>query len=85
VSKDIDATKVLERFAPQIRWVTTSVMQSFELDYHFRDDVQQEAEILVITYAGLLDKKVAYADQLERWVSEVGRRDSRKGDTRLQS
>lgn len=71
MSKDIDATAVLERFAPQIRWVVSSVMQSFELDYHFRDDVLQEAEILVITYAGLLDKKVAYADQLDRWVNEV--------------
>lgn len=71
MSKDIEAVEILERFAPQIRWVTDSVMESFDLEHHFKDDVRQEAEILVITYAGLLDKHVAYADQLARWEIEA--------------
>lgn len=71
MSNDVEARKVLERFAPQIRWVTDSVMDSFDLERHYKDDVRQEAEILVITYAGLLDEHVAYAGQLSRWESEV--------------
>jgi hypothetical protein len=71
VVKDLEATNVLKRFAPQIRWVTDSVMQSFDLEPHFKDDVRQEAEILVITYAGLLDKHVARAGLLHRWTVEA--------------
>ena len=67
MSKNIDAVNVLDRFAPQIRWVTDSVMQSFELEPHFKDDVRQEANILVITYASLLDGNVAFSGQLARW------------------
>jgi DNA-binding transcriptional ArsR family regulator len=77
MSKNIDAASVLDRFAPQIRWVTDSVMQSFDLEYHFRDDVRQEAEILVITYAGLLDFRVARFGQLLRWEAEVSGDESR--------
>lgn len=71
MTKDLDAIDVLERFAPQIRWVTDSVMDSFELEHHFKDDVRQEAEILVVTYAGLFDKHVAYSGQLDRWIAET--------------
>lgn len=67
MSKDTEAVKLLERFAPQLRWVTDSIMQSFDLESHFKDDVRQEAEILVITYAQLLDEHVSYAGQLARW------------------
>jgi hypothetical protein len=52
-------------------------MQSFDLEQHFRDDVKQEADILVITYASLLDVNVAYSGQLVRWEFEVAKDESR--------
>lgn len=52
---DTQARNVLDRFSNQIGWVTDSVMRSFELEPHFYDDLRQEAEIRVLTFAGLLD------------------------------
>jgi len=56
VSKDIDAISVLDRFAPQIRWVTDSMMDSFELEPHFKDEVRQEGQVLLMSYASLFDE-----------------------------
>ena len=71
------ARQVLDRFASQIRWVTDAVMNSFSLEPIFRDDVRQEAEILVITYAGLLHKHAAYSGQLRRWAANVSNNETR--------
>ena len=51
---DIQARETLERFAPQLRWVVDSVMRSFQLSTHYRDEVEQEAQILLISYADLM-------------------------------
>ena len=72
MSKELEARKVLERFAPQIRWVTDSVMDSFELESHFKDDVRQEAEIQVMAYAGLLDEHVWMFGVLSEWEALAG-------------
>lgn len=71
MTKDLDATKVLERFAPQIRWVTDSVMESFDLEPHFKDDIRQEAEIQVMAYAGLLDEHVWMFGALSKWETQA--------------
>lgn len=71
MTKDLDATKVLERFAPQIRWVTDSVMESFDLEPHFKDDIRQEAEIQVMAYAGLLDEHVWMFGALAKWETQA--------------
>lgn len=50
------AQAVLDRFAPQLRWTVNSVMDRFSLPGTFYDDLRQDAEILLITYAGLMHK-----------------------------
>ncbi|MGH7238846.1 MAG: hypothetical protein ACREHG_02145, partial [Candidatus Saccharimonadales bacterium] len=70
MGKNDEAVKVLNRFAPQIRWVVESVMQSFELEPHFKDDLKQEAEIQVMSFAGLLDKPIWMFGSLEKWESQ---------------
>jgi hypothetical protein len=67
MSKNLEAVAVLERFAPQIRWVISSVMSSFELEPHFKDDVRQEAEIQVMSYANLLDEPIWMTGALAKW------------------
>jgi hypothetical protein len=42
-------------------------MSSFELEPHFKDDVRQEAEIQVMSYAGLLDEPIWMAGALAKW------------------
>jgi hypothetical protein len=52
----VEANTVLERFAPQLRWVVDSIMSSFELEPHFKDDVKQEGQILLMSYGSLFDE-----------------------------
>ena len=66
------ATEVLERFAPQIRWVTDSVMQSFELEPHFKDDVKQEARTLIMSYASLFNEPVWGDGRLAKFEAQAG-------------
>ena len=58
MSKETEALALLERFAPQLRWVVDSVVESFELEPHFRDDVTQEGRNLLMSYAGLFEVPV---------------------------
>ena len=67
MTKDLEAVDVLERFAPQIRWVTDSVMQSFDLEPHFKDDVKQEAQIRIMSYADLFDENIDGHGRLVKW------------------
>jgi len=71
VDKDLEAVAVLERFAPQLRWVVDSVMQSFELEHHFKDDVRQEASIRVMAYADLFDSDTDGHGRLRRWAERA--------------
>jgi hypothetical protein len=68
VDKDIEAINVLARFAPQIRWVTDSVVHSFELELHFRDDVKQQAEIRIMSYADLFEVVMDGHGRLAKWI-----------------
>lgn len=52
----MEANDVLERFAPQLRWVVDSIMNSFDLEPHFKDDVRQEGQILLMSYGSLFDE-----------------------------
>lgn len=72
MNKDYSATEVLERFAPQIRWVTDSVMQSFELEPHFKDDVRQEARTLIMSYASLFNEPVWGDGRLAKFEAQAG-------------
>lgn len=67
MDKDMEAQKLLERFAPQLRWVVDSVMQSFELEPHFKDDIRQEAEIRLLAYADLFDASIDGHGRLAKW------------------
>ena len=49
-----DAADILDRFAVQIRWVVWSIRKSFKLEYHYIDDLTQEASLLVLSYAGIV-------------------------------
>lgn len=49
-----DPSTVLDRFAPQLRWIIDSIRSSFELPEHEIDDLRQEANILLMSYAGLM-------------------------------
>lgn len=53
--KETLSRNVLDRFSNQIGWVVDSVMESFELEDHFYDDLRQEANIRVLTFAGILE------------------------------
>ena len=55
---DTQARETLERFAPQLRWVVDSVMRSFQLSHHYRNEVEQEARILLTSYADLFDTPI---------------------------
>ena len=66
---DTQARNVLERFSNQIGWVVDSVAVSFDLEPHFKDDLRQEANIRVITYADLLEGWGA--GRLFRWVKKT--------------
>src|SRR3954447_11309453 len=61
-----ETTAVLDRFASQIRWVTESVLASFELPDHMLEDLRQDASILVLSYAGIIKgrqfNKLAYIE-----------------------
>ena len=57
-NKDTQASETLERFAPQLRWVVDSVMRSFQLPYSNKDEVEQEAQVLLISYADLFDTPI---------------------------
>jgi len=49
-----EASAVLDRFAPQIRWIVDTILRSFELEPHWEDDLCQDANILVLSYAGFI-------------------------------
>lgn len=49
-----DPSTVLDRFAPQLRWIVESIHSSFELPEHELDDLRQEANILLMSYAGII-------------------------------
>jgi hypothetical protein len=71
MNKQIEARRILGLYAPQVRWTVDYVMDRFELESAFKDDIRQEAEILLITYAGLINRHVAYEGQLHRWAKKV--------------
>ena len=54
---DSDAQRVLRRFRSQVRWAAHVVTEAFEPRIEFAD-AEQEANILVLGYAGLLDTHV---------------------------
>lgn len=45
-------TDVLTKYVRQIEWVCKSVQESFELPDHALEDLQQDAAILILSYAG---------------------------------
>jgi hypothetical protein len=49
-----EASTVIDRFAPQVRWIVDSLLRSFELEPHWEDDLRQDANILVLSYAGFI-------------------------------
>ena len=71
VSKDSKASEVLTRFAPRIRWTVDAVMNAFDLPNHYRDEVHQEALILVTSYADLLDTEIWGHGQLASWTAQA--------------
>jgi len=72
MNKHLEAAAVLERFAPQLRWVVDSVIQSFELEPHFKDDVRQEAQVLLMSYAGLFDEPQWGDGRLAKFEAQAG-------------
>jgi hypothetical protein len=56
-NKETQAREVLDRFASQM-WVVDSVLRSFDLPAYYRDEVEQEARVLLISYADLFDTPV---------------------------
>lgn len=67
VLKNDEAKSVLSRFGPQLRWTVQSVVTSFELSHQEYEELRQIAEILVITYAGLMSKPTWGAGRLGKW------------------
>lgn len=49
-----EATDVLNRFAPQLRWVVEHLRDKFNLQDHEIDDLKQEARLQILCYAGLI-------------------------------
>ena len=70
-----DAADILDRFAVQIRWVVWSIRKSFKLEYHNLDDLRQEANLLVLSYAGILPG--THYGRLEHMESEADFTESR--------
>lgn len=70
-SLEVQAVNVLDQFSAQIGWVVDSVMRSFDLEPHFRDDLRQEASTLVLSYASLLETPIWGDGRLFRWVTKA--------------
>lgn len=77
---DTQATDTLERFAPQLRWIVDSVMRTFQLDPYHRDEVEQEAQILLISYADLMGKPMDGHGKLTRIEELVASNETRVND-----
>lgn len=71
MSNETKSLAVLERFAPQLRWVVDSVIDSFELEPHFRDDITQEGRNLLMSYASLFKVPVWGDGRLAKFESQA--------------
>src|SRR3954469_10054311 len=70
-----EASAVLDRFAPQLRWVVDHLKDKFGLLDHELDDLRQEARLQVLCYAGLIPwptKNGRHKGILAEWEVKTG-------------